>query len=82
MISIRKNRIRKKGNSVTVELPENFPGEEVDVIVMPSDESANNKQLSEAEVTEWRNDLIRYCEQFSIDLSKHPFNRDELYDRP
>ncbi|MCY7410476.1 MAG: hypothetical protein LH473_09395, partial [Chitinophagales bacterium] len=67
-------------DSITVELPKTFLGNEVDVIVMAS-EKPSDFNAGEEEILRWKNDLIKFCEQYSIDISKQPFNRDELYDR-
>ena len=83
MIAIRKNKVKKNGNSVTIELPDNFPGEEVDAILWPSnEEAAVSDSMSEADLKKWREDLIKFYSGYSINLKEHPLNREELYDRP
>jgi hypothetical protein len=81
MEAIRKKRVRRTGRQVTVELPDDFKAEEVDVIILPSTEE-DEKAISKTELAEWRKSLVEEFSIFNVDLSNFKFNRDELYDRP
>ena len=81
MEAIRKKRVRRTGRHVTVELPDDFKAEEVDVIILPSTEE-DEKAISKTELAEWRKSLVEEFSIFNVDLSNFKFNRDELYDRP
>lgn len=81
MEAVRKKRIKRTGQQITIDLPKEFKAEEVDVIILPSSED-DEKKMSEAELAEWRKDLIEFYSKFNVDLSNFKFNRDELYDRP
>ncbi len=81
MEAIRKKRVRRTGRQVTVDLPDDFKAEEVDVIILPSTEE-DEKAISKTELAEWRKSLVEEFSIFNVDLSNFKFNRDELYDRP
>jgi len=81
MEAIRKKRVRRTGRQVTVELPDDFKAEEVDVIILPSTEEEEQK-IGKTELAEWRKSLVEEFSKFNVDLSDFKFNRDELYDRP
>jgi len=81
MEAIRKKRVRRTGRHVTVELPDDFKAEEVDVIILPSTEEDEQK-IGKTELAEWRKSLVEEFSKFNVDLSNFKFNRDELYDRP
>ncbi len=81
MEAIRKEKVKRIGSKITVELPDEFKAEEVDVIILPSkgDSLSIEKPI---DVVEWRKDLIKEFSQFNVDLSNLKYTRDELYDRP
>jgi hypothetical protein len=81
MEAVRKKRVRRTGRQVTVDLPDDFKAEEVDVIILPSTEE-DEKAISKTELAEWRKSLVEEFSIFNVDLSNFKFNRDELYDRP
>jgi hypothetical protein len=81
MEAIRKKRVRRTGRQITVDLPDDFKAEEVDVIILPSTEE-DEKAISKTELAEWRKSLVEEFSIFNVDLSNFKFNRDELYDRP
>ena len=81
MEAVRKKRVRKTGRQVTVELPDDFKAEEVDVIILPSTEE-DEQTIGKTELAEWRKSLVEEFSKFNVDLSDFKFNRDELYDRP
>jgi hypothetical protein len=80
MEAIRKNRIKTHNRKVTIDLPENFNAEEVDMIIWASEKPADNQQ-SEVDNNKWRKDIRDFYAGFQVDLSNFKFNRDELYDR-
>lgn len=80
MEAIRKRKIRRKGQQVIIDLPDDFKAEEVDAIIWPSEgENENNKKV---ELAKWKKDMEEFYSKFNVDLSNFKFNRDELYDRP
>lgn len=81
MEAIRKNRIKTYNRKVTIDLPENFNAEEVDIIIWASEKTAESLQ-SEVDNDKWRKDIKDFYAGFQVDLSNFKFNRDELYDRP
>ena len=81
MEAIRKNRIKTHNRKVTIDLPENFNAEEVDIIIWASEKTAESLQ-SEVDNDKWRKDIKDFYAGFKVDLSNFKFNRDELYDRP
>lgn len=81
MEAVRKKRVRRTGRQVTVELPDDFKAEEVDVIILPSTEE-DEQTIGKTELAEWRKSLVEEFSKFNVDLSDFKFNRDELYDRP
>jgi hypothetical protein len=80
MEAVRKKRVRRTGRQVTVELPDDFKAEEVDVIILPSTEE-DEQAIGKTELAEWRKSLVEEFSKFNVDLSNFKFNRDELYDR-
>jgi hypothetical protein len=57
MEAVRKKRVRRTGRQVTVDLPDDFKAEEVDVIILPSTEE-DEKAISKTELAEWRKSLV------------------------
>ncbi len=80
MEAIRKNRIKTHNRKVTIDLPENFNAEEVDMIIWASEKTSDFQQ-NETDSDTWRKDLKDFYSGFQVDLSNFKFNRDELYDR-
>jgi hypothetical protein len=81
MEAIRREKVKRTGRQVTVELPDDFKAEEMEVIILPSTEE-EEKKLSAIDLKEWRRSLIEEFSKFNVDLTNFKFNRDELYDRP
>lgn len=81
MEAIRRQKVKRTGRQVTVELPDDFKAEEMEVIILPSTEE-EEKKLSAIDLKEWRRSLIEEFSKFNVDLTNFKFNRDELYDRP
>jgi hypothetical protein len=79
MEAIRK-KVKRTGRQITVELPDDFRAEEMDVIILPSNE--DEKKIGVTDLVEWRKSLVEEFSKFNVDLSNFKFNRDELYDRP
>ena len=80
MEAIRKNRIKTHNRKVTIDLPENFNAEEVDMIIWASEKKDDQQNV--VNIEEWRKDVRDFYAGFKVDLSNFKFNRDELYDRP
>jgi ribonucleotide reductase beta subunit family protein with ferritin-like domain len=72
-------KIKVINRQITIDLPEEFKAEEVNIIVTFSKEE---KKYSDSELAKWRKELIKEYSHFNVDLSNYKFNRDELYDRP
>jgi hypothetical protein len=81
MEAVRKKRVRRPGRQVTIELPDDFKAEEVDVIILPSTEE-DEQAIGKTELAECRKSFVEEFSKFNVDLSNFKFNRDELYDRP
>ena len=81
MEAIRRQKVKRTGRQVTVELPDDFKAEEMEVIILPSTEE-EEKKLSAIDLKEWRRSLIEEFSKFNVNLTNFKFNRDELYDRP
>jgi hypothetical protein len=79
MEAIRK-KVKRMGQQVTIDLPDDFKAEEMDVIILPSNEEENKTES--INLVEWRKSLVEEFSKFNVDLSNFKFNRDELYDRP
>lgn len=67
MEAIRK-KIKRKGNKITIELPEDFIAEEIEMIIFPYD-SEEVKNPLEKETDEWR--------KFSISNLERAYSEDE-----
>ena len=80
MEAIRRQKVKRTGRQVTLELPDDFKAEEMEVIILPSTEE-EEKKLSAIDLKEWRRSLIEEFSKFNVDLTNFKFNRDELYDR-
>ena len=80
---IRMNAIRKimkrDGNRLDVELPEDFKAESVELIILPIDEQQviENAQTDE----QFRIEMMEFYSKYNADLSNYKFNRDDVYDR-
>jgi RNase P protein component len=81
MEAIRRKKVKRIGRQVTVDLPDDFKAEEVDVIILPSKEE-NDSPESPIDIEEWRKSLKEEFSKFNVDLSNLKYTRDELYDRP
>jgi hypothetical protein len=81
MEAIRKKKVRRSGKHVTIELPDDFKAEEVDIIVLPSKEE-NDPIANSIDLEEWRKSLKEEFSKFNVDLSNLKYTRDELYERP
>lgn len=81
MEAIRKRKVKRSGKHVTIELPDNFKAEEMDIIVLPSKEE-NDPISNTIDVEGWRKSLKEEFSKFNVDLSNLKYTRDELYDRP
>ncbi len=73
-------KIKRNGrNKITIELPDDFIAENIEVIIKADekDELKNNsnkgKKLAE--------EAFDYYKDFRVDLSNYKFDRDELHDR-
>jgi len=81
-MDIITRKIKRNGrNKITIELPDDFKGENLEIII----KSDLEKILPEAENQKaddnLRSELRKFYADFKVDLSKFKFNRDELYDR-
>ncbi|MEO8210726.1 MAG: hypothetical protein ABI840_09190 [bacterium] len=79
MEAIRR-KIKRNGNKITIELPEDFKAENIELIILPDDNENSEHEKIES-VEEFRKNLLEFYSKFNVDLSNYKFNRDELYDR-
>lgn len=73
-------KIKRNGRSkITIELPEDFKAEnlEVTIKVDEKEEFKNNSDKKKSLAEE----ASEYYKDFQVDLSKYKFDRDELHDR-
>ena len=82
MQAIRKEKVKRIGRQITVELPDDFKAEEVDLIIWPSTDEREEIARDPVKLDKWREELKQFYSTFNVDLSNFKFNRDELYDRP
>ncbi len=61
MNAIRK-KIKRTGNKITIELPEDFIAEEVEMIIFPYD-SKEEKNSSETEAEDWTKFSVKNLER-------------------
>lgn len=79
MNAIRKI-LKREGNQITFELPEDFRAENVELIILPAEDQQDEKAMSvEKPLAEKAREFYK---DFNTDLSNYKFNREELYDRP
>lgn len=73
-------KIKRNGRSkITIELPEDFKAENLEITISV-DEKEEFKYSSDKKKT-LAEEAIEYYKDFQVDLSKFKFNRDELHDR-
>lgn len=82
MQAIRKEKVKRIGRQITIELPDDFKAEEVDLIIWPSTDEPEEIARDPIKLDKWREELKQFYSTFNVDLSNFKFNRDELYDRP
>ena len=78
---IRKKIKRNGRNKITIELPEDFKAENLEVIIRPDLEEKSSEEKKEHENEMLREKIRKYYSKFNVDLSNFKFNIDELYDR-
>jgi predicted Zn-dependent protease with MMP-like domain len=81
MEAIRKKKVQRIGRQIIIDLPEAFKAEEMEVIILSSNEE-NESIKDSIDLEEWRKSLRKEFSKFNIDLSNLKYTRDELYDRP
>lgn len=75
-------KIKRNGrNKITIELPDDFKGEDLEIIIKPDLEKIGTEAESFKDDEKLRSELREFYSNFKVDLSKFKFNRDELYDR-
>jgi hypothetical protein len=80
MEAIRRSKIKTHNHKIEVDLPMHFNAKEVELIIWPSENNAD--QQSEIDIEKWRKEIRDFYAGYNVDLSNFKFNRDELYDRP
>ncbi|MDQ3019284.1 MAG: hypothetical protein M3R36_01745 [Bacteroidota bacterium] len=79
METIRKKIKRNGRNRITIELPEDFKAENLEIIIKADDkEEIKNNSDGEKKLAE---EALEYYKNYQVDLSKFRFDRDELHDR-
>ena len=70
---------RNSSNKITIELPYDFKGENLEITIKSDLEKIMPETESDDE--NLRSELRKFYSDFKVDLSKFKFNRDVLYDR-
>lgn len=81
MKTITKKIKRNGRNKITIELPKDFIGENLEIIIKSDIENLTSESESEKDNEKLRSELREFYSEYKVDLSKFKFNRDELYDR-
>ncbi len=63
MEAIKKTRVKRNGNKITLTLPDSFTAEEVDVLIWPSNDT------TETPVKRMREDLLNWPEMTDEELT-------------
>lgn len=75
-------KIKRNGrNKITIELPEDFKADNIEVIIKSDSDEIHPLVEKEKDNEKFRSELRVFYSKFNVDLSKYKFNRDELYDR-
>ena len=75
-------KIKRNGrNKITIELPEDFKADNIEVIIKSDSDEIHPLVEKEKDNEKYRSELRVFYSKFNVDLSKYKFNRDELYDR-
>jgi len=75
-------KIKRNGrNKITIELPDDFKGENLEIIIKSDLEKILPETENQTADENLRSGLRKFYSDFKIDLSKFKFNRDELYDK-
>lgn len=78
MEAIRK-KIKRNGNKITIELPEDFKAENIELIIL-SDEK-EEVTLNKDKKKSLSEEALEFYTNFKADMSNYKFDRDELHDR-
>ncbi|MCY7363206.1 MAG: hypothetical protein LH629_14240 [Ignavibacteria bacterium] len=79
MDAIRKKIKRNGRNKITIELPDDFKADNIEVIIQ-SDEENKSGEVNKESVVDYRQRMREFYSKFNVDLNNFKFNRDELYD--
>lgn len=75
-------KIKRNGRSkITIELPEDFKAENLEVTIKADSDKVKSKVEKGIDNEKLRSELREFYSKFNVDLSNFKFNRDELYDR-
>jgi len=75
-------KIKRNGrNKITIELPEDFKADNIEVIIKSDSDEIHPLVEKEKDNEKFRSELRVFYSKFNVDLRKYKFNRDELYDR-
>lgn len=76
-------KIKRNGrNKITIELPEDFKADNIEVIITSDKDVLKSSKVNESDNEKFRSELREFYSKFNVDLSNYKFIRDELYDRP
>ena len=81
MKTITKKIKRNGRNKITIELPKDFIGENLEIIIKSDIENLTSVSESEKDSEKLWSELREFYSEYKVDLSKFKFNRDELYNR-
>ncbi|MDQ3019663.1 MAG: hypothetical protein M3R36_03705 [Bacteroidota bacterium] len=80
MEAIRK-KIKRNGNKITFDLPEDFKAENIELIILPDDNEEKSSQKSEKKKKSLSEEALEFYGKYKVDMSNYKFDRDELHDR-
>ncbi len=79
METIRKKIKRNGRNKITIELPEDFKAENLEVIIKDDDKEESNKNSERKKSL--AEEALEYYKDFRVDLSNFKFDRDDANER-
>ncbi len=80
MNAIRKT-VKIEGNSLKVDLPDEFKDQEVDIEVTLHKVEKESISKEDKDLQEYHQSIRDHYKDIRVDLSNYKFNRDELYER-
>jgi hypothetical protein len=74
-----RQKIKRNGNKITIELPEDFKAENIELIILSDEkeEVISNKKKKKSLSKE----ALEFYGKYKVDMKNYKFDRDELHDR-